>query len=161
MSVSVAAGRSLLCRTMSGTLGSQYSPCFAFRACLVEVLHVTAAVTRLGLPVIRNQNTVSRNCKIGRYMLIKSDFYDTYHICYCVTVNICSFLLLHSSDFSVELKMCAQRAFVYFWGSSLYVSVWFLGLPFLFGQWTLPYWCVYIQLCLVWRMSCAYCISTN
>ena len=64
------------------------SPCFAFRACLVEVSHVSAAVTRLGLPVIRDQNTVPRNCQIGRYMLIKSDVYDTYAICYCVTVNI-------------------------------------------------------------------------
>ena len=86
--LSVAAGRSLLCRPMSGTLGSQYSPWFALRACLVEVSHVFAAVTRLGLPFIRDQNTVPRNCQVGRYMLIKSDVYETYAICYCVTVNI-------------------------------------------------------------------------
>ena len=67
---------------------SIFSPCFVFRACLVEVSHVSAAVTRLGLPVIRDQNTVPRNCQIGRYMLIKSDVYDMYAICYCVTVKI-------------------------------------------------------------------------
>jgi transketolase len=71
-------------------LESQYSlsPSYAFRACLVEANNVSAAVTRQGLPVIRDQNAVPRNCQIGMYVLIKSDVCDTIAIYYCVTVNI-------------------------------------------------------------------------
>ena len=96
-------------------------------------------------------------------MLIKSDVYDTYAICYGVTVNLWPFLLLHSSDFSVGLNMCAQRAFVYFW-ERFAIRKRLVPRPAISIRTmdTSPLVCLYSAVsCVVWRMSCTYCISMN